>query len=120
MKRTYKFAIGIITGLGLGLAAVASANPGFGPGSGFGPGCMQGHACGPEMGPGFGPGMGMGPGMSMGRGHGNPTALAEGHLAWLKAELKITPAQEPAWNTFADQRRQQAEAMQGLSLTLRH
>lgn len=62
------------------------------------------------MGPGFGPGMGMGPGM--GRGHSNPAALAEGHLAWLKAELKITPAQEPAWKTFADQRRQQAEAMQ--------
>ncbi len=113
MKRTHKIVIALVTGLGLGLAAVASADPGFGPGNG--PGC-QGYRGGPGMGPGAGPGMGRGygPGMGMGRGahFGNPLAMAEGHLAWLKAELKITPAQEPAWNTFADQRRQQAEAMQ--------
>lgn len=40
----------------------------------------------------------------------NPAARVEGHLAALKVELKITPAQERAWQTFADKTRQQAEA----------
>jgi len=106
LKRTHKIIIGIVSGLSLGLATVASANPGFGPG------CMQGQGYGPGTGPGVGPGMGMGPGKGMGRGHANPAAMAEGHLAWLKAELKITPAQETAWKTFADQKRQQVQAMQ--------
>ena len=48
-----------------------------------------------------------------GGGHGqwsNPAARVEGHLAALKVELKITPAQEKAWQTFADKTRKQAEA----------
>ena len=40
----------------------------------------------------------------------NPAARVEGHLAALKVELKITPAQEQAWQTFATKSRQQAEA----------
>jgi periplasmic protein CpxP/Spy len=47
------------------------------------------------------------------RGHGrwsNPAAAVEGHLAALKVELKITPNQEQAWQTFATKTRQQAEA----------
>ncbi len=40
----------------------------------------------------------------------NPAARVEGHLAALKVELKITPAQEKAWQTFADKTRKQAEA----------
>jgi Spy/CpxP family protein refolding chaperone len=47
------------------------------------------------------------------RDHGrwsNPAARVEGHLAALKVELKITPAQETAWQTFADRSRKQAEA----------
>jgi hypothetical protein len=40
----------------------------------------------------------------------NPAARVEGHLAALKVELKITPAQDPAWQTFATKARQQAEA----------
>jgi len=68
-----------------------------------------------------------GPGMSHGTmGHGpragdegrhqghdrfsNPAARVEGHLAALKVELKITPAQDQAWQTFATKARQQAEA----------
>jgi periplasmic protein CpxP/Spy len=59
-----------------------------------------------------------GPGASHGmRGsqerHGqfsNPAARVEGHLAALKVELKITPAQEKAWQTFADKTRKQSEA----------
>jgi protein CpxP len=40
----------------------------------------------------------------------NPAARVEGHLAALKVELKITPAQEKAWQTFADKTRKQSEA----------
>jgi protein CpxP len=43
-------------------------------------------------------------------GFSNPAARVEGHLAALKVELKITPAQEKAWQTFADKSRKQAEA----------
>jgi Spy/CpxP family protein refolding chaperone len=57
---------------------------------------------------------GMGHGMRGGHErHGqfsNPAARVEGHLAALKVELKITPAQEKAWQTFADKTRKQAEA----------
>lgn len=56
-----------------------------------------------------------------GRGMGGPGAMAdrvEGHLAFLKAELKITPAQEPRWNTFAavmrDHSRTMGEMMQSM------
>jgi hypothetical protein len=67
------------------------------------PGGMMGM-----MGPGMmSPGMMsmMGPGMMGGTsGPAMCTAMAghiEGRLAYLKAELKITEAQEPLWNTYA-------------------
>jgi Spy/CpxP family protein refolding chaperone len=57
---------------------------------------------------GYGPmGHGMGP-----QAYGNPGAAAESRLSGLKSELKITAAQESAWKAFADQTKQQAEAMQ--------
>ena len=67
------------------------------------------------MGHGFGPGMGMG----MGPGHGpvdgvDPAAMAEAHLSDLKAQLKITTAQESAWQTFAAQAKAQAASMQAM------
>ncbi|MCE9639657.1 MAG: Spy/CpxP family protein refolding chaperone, partial [Betaproteobacteria bacterium] len=70
-----------------------------------------------EKGPGPGAersGMHHGPhGGGEGRGHhgqwSNPKAAVEGHLAALKIELKITPAQENAWQTFATKSRQQAD-----------
>ena len=117
MKRVTKIAIGAVTVLTLGLTTVvvtAHAH-GYGPGMGMG--------MGPGYGPGYGPGAGMGGGMGpMGMGRmgmgpqafANPGAFAESRLAGLKAELKITAAQEPAWKTFADQAKQQAEAMQAL------
>jgi hypothetical protein len=37
----------------------------------------------------------------------------EGRLAFLKAELKITPAQEPLWNTFAETMRANAPKIAG-------
>ena len=103
MKRVTKIAIGVGTALSLGLAAaVVSAQPyGYGPGWGMGP-------------MGYGPmGRGMGPGMGP-QAFANPGAFAESRLAGLKAELKITAIQEPAWKAFAEQAKQQADAMQTL------
>ena len=137
MKRVTKIAIGVATALTLGLAAsVVSAHPyghgpgwgmgqgsGYGPGAGMGPGqgYGPGHGMGRGMGPGGGPGsMGYGPmGRGMGpQGFGNPGAMADARNAYLKSELKITPAQESAWNAFADQRKQQVEAMQAWRTTV--
>ena len=79
----------------------------MGPGQGMG---MMGPGMGPGMtGPGMmGPGM-MGPGAMM--GGGMPGMMQgdrhiEGRLAFVKAELKITNAQEKAWTDFANALRQ--------------
>src|SRR6266481_3295595 len=40
---------------------------------------------------------------------------AEGRLAFLKAELKITEAQTPQWNAFSDALRENARRMGGMS-----
>ena len=117
MKRTSKLFLATATALTLGLGtAVAYAHPAgdtpaceHGPGNNAGPMGM-GHGMGPGMGHGMGPGMERGMGQR-GPGFGNPTARAEGQLAWLKSMLKITAPQEAVWNAFADQRRHQAEAM---------
>lgn len=127
MKRVTKIAIGVGTALTLGLAtAVVSAQPyGYGPGWGMG----QGPGYGPGAGMGRGMGSGGGPGSMMGYGpmghgpmgygmgpqaYGNPSAMADARIAYMKSELKITAAQESAWKAFADQAKQQAEAMQAL------
>jgi hypothetical protein len=129
MKRVTKIAIGVGMALSLGLAtAMVSAHPyGYGPGwgmgqgSGYGPGAGMGQGMG-RM--GYGP-MGQGPmgygpmGQGMGpQGFGNPSAMADARIAYLKSELKITAAQESAWKAFADQTKQQAEAMQALMATI--
>lgn len=120
MKRAGRIAIGVATALTLGLAtAVVSAHPyghepGWGMGQGVGPGAGMGPGGGPgAMGQGF---MGHGP---MGRGMGprgafDPGAMADARSAYLKSVLKITPAQEPAFKAFSDQRKQQVEAMLAL------
>ena len=41
---------------------------------------------------------------------GNPTERVEARLTELKTQLKITPAQEPQWNAFADTLRKHARA----------
>ena len=88
MKR--KTIIAVAVGAALGLATVvASAHP-----------------------YGYGPGMGGGPGYGMGPGRGDPAAAVEGRLAYLKAELKITKAQEGPWKKYSDEARKQAESMQ--------
>jgi hypothetical protein len=38
----------------------------------------------------------------------------EGRIAFLKAELKITDAQTPQWNRFADVLREQAKSMNAM------
>jgi len=48
----------------------------------------------------------------MGRGmHGDPKAMVEQQLARLRAELAITPQQEPAWDAFANALKGRAELM---------
>jgi hypothetical protein len=126
MKRATRIAIGVAAALTLGLAAaVVNAHPygdgpGWGMGQGYGPGYGPGAGMGSGMGHvGHGP-MGYGPmGQGMGpQAWGNPAAAAEWRLSALKAELKITAAQESAWKVFADQTKQQAEAMQALMSTI--
>jgi hypothetical protein len=89
---------------GWALAQTAGQGPmGFGPPfmrgqgpDGMGPGMMKGHGMMKSMGPGM---KGMGPGMMHGRaglGFADPAQLET-----LKAELKITPAQEQAWSKYA-------------------
>ncbi|GLR77400.1 MULTISPECIES: Spy/CpxP family protein refolding chaperone [Azospirillum] len=54
--------------------------------------------------------------MMMGQqgGMGLPFEHVEGRIAFLKAELKITDAQAPQWNTFADTLRSNAKAYQAM------
>ena len=99
MKRTHSLIAGAVAGVALAVAAATSAQPYGG------------------MGDGHGPGMGMG--MGMGTGHGpmagfDPAATADARLTDLKAQLKITPAQEAAWQAFAAEAKQQAASMQAM------
>ena len=126
MKATRKILVGAIAAAALAASSALvyadPAGPGTGwgncayggPGAGYGPGAGRGAM-------GYGPGAGrsaMGPGM-MGHGPGagrggmwsNPAAAVEGHFAALKVELKITPDQDTAWQTFTAKARQQAETM---------
>ncbi|MFA6314136.1 MAG: Spy/CpxP family protein refolding chaperone [Sterolibacterium sp.] len=72
--------------------------------------------------PGSGPGCGMGPmggmhgqhGMPGARGPGgnfDPAAMLDARMTRLKSALKITAAQEPAWNEYSAAVKAQAEAM---------
>jgi hypothetical protein len=106
---------GLIASVALAMVSVASAQPFGGMGSGYGPGM--------GMGPGYGAGMGMGPGygagMGMGPGHGpmagvDPSTIVDSRLSDTKAQLKITAAQEGAWQTYAAAMKEQAASMQAL------
>ena len=83
---------------------------------GQGQGMMQGQG-GPGSGMGYGHGYGMGYGMMSGGmvGGGMGCMGAYGHtdgmLAFYKAELAITPAQESVWTPFAAALRKQADDM---------
>lgn len=85
-------------------AQTGPRGPGGGPGAGYGPG-------------GGGPGR-MGHGMMNGSGMmGGGWDLA-GYLDSLKAELAITPAQEPAWKAYAEVVDGVAQQMQGVHQTM--
>jgi LTXXQ motif family protein len=102
MKRSHKIAIGIVAAAALGLTGAALyAQP---AGEGWGPG-MMGYG-----GPGMMGGWHGGPGMMGGRFGANPAAAIDSHLGALKSELKITSAQESAWQKFADAAKQHGEA----------
>ena len=98
MKRTMELAIGLGAAASLGLAAAAFAHPGYGPGAGWGGGPGYGMGGGMGMGYGMGPGMrgGYGPG-----GYGMGFQGSEDGLAAQKSALKITAAQEKAWEEYA-------------------
>ena len=95
MKRTHTLIAGVVAGVSLALAAATFAQPYGGMGQGYGPGM--------GMGPGHGPMAGV-----------DRAAMAESHLADLKAQLKITSAQEAAWQTFTAQTKQQAASKQAM------
>jgi hypothetical protein len=88
---------GVVAGVALAVAVVGYAQPFGGMGSGYGPGM----------------GMGMGPGHGRMAG-GDPAAMADARLSDLKAQLKINSAQEPAWQVFTSQAKQQAASMQAM------
>lgn len=96
MKRASSFLTAAAAAGALTLAGLAWAQPG---GMGYGPG----HG----MGRGFSPGGGWMPAAGVG-------SQVSNRLATLKAELKITADQDEAWNAYAVQTQQQAEAVQAL------
>ena len=97
MKRTHTLITGVVTGIALAVAGATYAQPYGGMRQGMGPGMGMG------MGPGHGPMAGV-----------DPAAMADAHLSNLKTQLKITAAQEDAWQTFAAQAKQQAASMQAM------
>jgi Spy/CpxP family protein refolding chaperone len=100
MQRTTKFAAATFATLAVAAASAVFAFPGPGMGPGFGPGF------GPMAG---GPGT-FGPGARF--AGGDMTAFADQRMGELKSELKITAAQEPAWQAFTGKAKQQAQTMQ--------
>ncbi len=100
MKTTTKIVAGTIAALSLAAAGAVFAHQGMG------------------MGMGAGPGMGMGSGMSHGmRGgmHGpESAAVTAARLSDLKAELKITPTQDSAWQAYASVVQQQAATRESM------
>jgi hypothetical protein len=77
----------------------------------FGVAHAQGTGCNPDGKPGM-------KGASMQRGMMEPGARAEQRLTRLKGELKLTGAQEPLWQAFAEKSKAQAgkgmQAMQSM------
>lgn len=117
-----KTKITLVSALALGLLASMPAfaddahHPGGKPETAAAPPVTQAQpAPGMPMGAGQGQGMmcsmmGQGGMMGMG-GMADMASHIDGHLAFIKAELKITPAQEEAWKGFADVLRASATSM---------
>jgi hypothetical protein len=69
------------------------------------------------MGPGMGRGM-MGPGMMGLVGGMMAPKRIEGRIAFLRTELRITEAQQPHWNAFADALRANARVAAGMMASM--
>ncbi|MFZ1910644.1 MAG: Spy/CpxP family protein refolding chaperone [Burkholderiales bacterium] len=96
MKRSIKITLGLAAAVAAGLAASV-------------------YAQAPFAGPGFRGPMGA---MRGGPMFGDPSALANAHLADLKKQLNITDAQESKWQTFAGAVTQQAQGMVALRASM--
>ena len=112
MKRSTRFfAVTAVAAALLGAVGLSLAHPG---GGGWGPG-YGGMGYGPGAGMmGYGPGAGMGGGMGGWMSASEASTVVASRLAAVKADLKITSAQEAAWAAFEKQTQQQAESMQAL------
>jgi Spy/CpxP family protein refolding chaperone len=106
MKTTTKFAAVSLATLSLALASAVFAHPGMGFGPGMGPGMDHGM--------GMGMGYGMGPGMHGGMVGPETPAVVGARLSDLKTELKITAAQDGAWQAYVAVVQKQAEQRQAL------
>ncbi len=87
-----------------------SSRPGYWSGmmgGGWGSGMMGGGG-NRAYGPGMMGGCGM---MGFGRGASDDDSYADGRIAFLKAELKITDAQNGVWNAYADALRGNSQVM---------
>lgn len=112
MRRTTILSVSILAavlalGAGAGLAQQPPKGP-MGPGSELGGGRMMGMPGGGTMGMGDCPMMGMMPGST------EMPAFGEGRIAFLKAELAITPAQQAAWDAYAAALKKNFASMQGM------
>lgn len=107
MKTTTKIVAGTMAAMSLATASAVFAHQGMGTGMG------------PGAGPGMGMGYGMGPGMRGGMHGPESVGVTTARLADLKAELKITPAQDSAWQAYASVVQQQAAAREAMHAQMR-
>jgi LTXXQ motif family protein len=104
-------------GYGSGMGWGGGYGPGMGWGGGSGPGMMGGGGYGSGMmgmmwGGGYGPGMMWGSGGPFGAGSAaRAETFAEGQLAFLKVELKITAHQMPLWDKYVEAVRASAKTL---------
>jgi hypothetical protein len=108
MSLTYRAITAIASALLLTLAAATLHAQPIGAGYG-GPG----PCAGPGAGPGMGAGRMNGPGRGMGRG-ALPVAAGEAALGDLRTRLGLAPAQQAAWQDFADRVKAQTERIQNM------
>ncbi|PPD29750.1 MAG: hypothetical protein CTY20_05420 [Hyphomicrobium sp.] len=127
----------VMAGLLIGGTASAMAQPAPDPHhpGGAAPGAAQGQPQAPMPGGMAGPGMMgrmmgggmmghgmMGPGMMDMMANcpmmGGSSSHAEGRIAFLKAELAITDAQNPAWEAYAAQIRKNLQGMQDMQKSM--
>ena len=128
MRTTTRVVTATFAALSLAAAGAVLAHPGAGEGAGYGMGYGMGHGMGygagygmqgrADAGPGAWGGMhgraGMGPGMWGGMNGPESAGVTAARLADLKAEIKITAAQEGPWQAYVDLIQQQTVARTAL------